>query len=151
MANGTGRVVLISGASSGIGRAVAELLASRGYRVFAGVRAATTFPHPSIDVLPLDVRDETSVKACVAEVYNRVGRIDVLINNAGVNLVGAVEETSIGQAQALFDTNVVGVLRLIQAVLPDRHPSWPSMRAQNTPSKGSRNHSITKCAGSAFA
>src|SRR4051812_12489099 len=126
MANGTGRVVLISGASTGIGRAVAELLASRGYRVFAGVRApATTFPHPGIDVLPLDVRDETSVKACVAEVYNRAGRIDVLINNAGVNLVGAVEETSTGQAQVLFDTNVVGVLRMIQAVLP-------GMRRQGT-------------------
>jgi NAD(P)-dependent dehydrogenase (short-subunit alcohol dehydrogenase family) len=126
MANGTGRVVLISGASSGIGRAAAELLASRGYRVFAGVRAsATTFPHPAIEVLSLDVRDEASVNACVAEVYNRVGRIDVLINNAGVNLVGAVEETSIGQAQALFDTNVVGVLRMIQAVLP-------GMRRQGT-------------------
>ena len=119
MANGTGRVVLISGASSGIGRAIAELLASRGYRVFAGVRAsATTFPHPGIEVLPVDVRDEASVTACVEAVYSRAGRIDVLINNAGVNLVGAVEETSIGQAQALFDTNVVGVLRMIQAVLP---------------------------------
>ena len=54
------------------------------------------------------------MKRCVS----RAGRIDVLINNAGVNLVGAVEETSIGQAQALFDTNVIGVLRMIQAVLP---------------------------------
>jgi NAD(P)-dependent dehydrogenase (short-subunit alcohol dehydrogenase family) len=126
MANGTGRVVLISGASSGIGRAIAELLASRGYRVFAGVRAsATTSPSPGIEVLPVDVRDETSVNACVDEVYNRAGRIDVLINNAGVNLVGAVEETSIGQAQALFDTNVVGALRMIQAVLP-------GMRRQGT-------------------
>jgi NAD(P)-dependent dehydrogenase (short-subunit alcohol dehydrogenase family) len=126
MANGTGRVVLISGASSGIGRAIAELLASRGYRVFAGVRgSATTFPHPGIEVLPVDVRDEASVKACVEAVYSRAGRMDVLINNAGVNLVGAVEETSIGQAQALFDTNVVGVLRMIQAVLP-------GMRRQGT-------------------
>jgi short-subunit dehydrogenase len=56
--------------------------------------------------------------ACVDDVLGRAGSIDVLINNAGVNLVGAVEETSIGQAQALFDTNVVGVLRMIKAVLP---------------------------------
>ena len=68
--------------------------------------------------MPLDVRDGASVKACVEAVRSRAGRIDALINNAGVNLVGAVEETSIGQAQALFDTNVLGVLRMIQAVLP---------------------------------
>ena len=65
----------------------------------------------------------------VEEVRSRAGRIDALINNAGVNLVGAVEETSIGQAQALFDTNVIGVLRMIHAVLPD-------MRRQGAMSRG---------------
>ena len=119
MTNGPSRVVLITGASSGIGRATAELLAGRGHRVFGGVRApATTRPLAGVELVPLDVRDEASVKACVEEVRSRAGRIDVLINNAGVNLVGAVEETSISQAQALFDTNVIGVLRMIQAVLP---------------------------------
>src|SRR5262245_712637 len=114
------RVVLITGASSGIGGATAELLAARGHQVFGGVRApATTRPLAGVDFMPLDVRDEASVKACVDEVHSRAGRIDVLINNAGVNLVGAVEETSISQAQALFDTNVIGVLRMIQAALPD--------------------------------
>jgi short-subunit dehydrogenase len=126
MANGPRRVVLITGASSGIGRTTAELLAARGHRVFGGVRApATTRPLASVELVPLDVRDETSVKACVDEVRSRASRIDVLINNAGINLVGAVEETSISQAQALFDTNVVGVLRMAQAVLPD-------MRRQGT-------------------
>ena len=120
MTKGPRRVVLITGASSGIGRATAELLAAQGYGVFGGVRsAATTRPLAGVEVLPLDVRDEASVKTCVDEVRSRAGRIDVLINNAGVNLVGAVEETSISQAQALFDTNVLGVLRMIQAVLPD--------------------------------
>jgi NAD(P)-dependent dehydrogenase (short-subunit alcohol dehydrogenase family) len=119
MTNGPRRAVLITGASSGIGRATAELLAARGYRVFGGVRsAATTRPRAGVELVPLDVRDEASVKACVEEVRSRAGRIDVLINNAGVNLVGAVEETSISQAQVLFDTNVIGVLRMIQAVLP---------------------------------
>ncbi|MFL6950532.1 MAG: oxidoreductase [Xanthobacteraceae bacterium] len=119
MTNGPSRVVLITGASSGIGRATAELLAARGHRVFGGVRAAATArPLAGVELVPLDVRDEASVKACVEEVRRRAGRIDVLINNAGVNLVGAVEETSISQAQALFDTNVIGVLRMIQAVLP---------------------------------
>jgi short-subunit dehydrogenase len=123
MTNEPRRVVLITGASSGIGRAAAELIAARGYRVFGGVRApATTRPLAGVELVPLDVRDEASARACVDEVRNRAGRIDVLINNAGVNLVGAVEETSISQAQALFDTNVIGVLRMIQAVLPDmRH------------------------------
>jgi NAD(P)-dependent dehydrogenase (short-subunit alcohol dehydrogenase family) len=120
MSNGPRRVVLITGASSGIGRATAELIAARGHQVFGGVRApATTRPLAGVELVPLDVRDEASVKACVDNVRSRTGRIDVLINNAGVNLVGAVEETSISQAQALFDTNVIGVLRMIQAVLPD--------------------------------
>ena len=119
MTNGPSRVVLITGASSGIGRATAQLLAGQGYRVFGGVRApATTPPLAGVELVPLDVRDGASVKACVETVCSRAGRIDALINNAGVNLVGAVEETSIGQAQALFDTNVLGVLRMIQAVLP---------------------------------
>ena len=114
------RVVLITGASSGIGRATAELLAARGHQVFGGVRSpATTRPLAGVEFVPLDVRDEASAKACVDEVRRRAGRLDMLINNAGVNLVGAVEETSISQAQTLFDTNVIGVLRMIQAVLPD--------------------------------
>src|SRR5262245_50464307 len=118
MANERSRIVLITGASSGIGRATAELLAARGYRVFGGVRAAaTTRPLADVELVPLDVRDDASVKACVDEVRSRAGRIDVLVNNAGVNLVGAVEETSISQAQALFDTNVIGILRMIKAVL----------------------------------
>jgi len=126
MTNGPRRVVLITGASSGIGRATAELLAARGLRVFGGVRAvATTRPLASADLVSLDVRDDASAKACVEEVRSRAGRIDVLINNAGVNLVGAVEETTISQAQALFDTNVIGALRMIQAVLP-------GMRRQGT-------------------
>jgi NAD(P)-dependent dehydrogenase (short-subunit alcohol dehydrogenase family) len=120
MTNGPSRVVLITGASSGIGRATAQLLAGRGHLVFGGVRAPATIPPlAGVPFVPLDVRDEASVKACVEEVRSRAGRIDALINNAGVNLVGAVEETSIGQAQALFDTNVIGALRMIQAVLPD--------------------------------
>src|SRR5262245_21558725 len=120
MTNGPRRVVLITGASSGIGRATAESLAARGHRIFGGVRApGTTRPLADIELVPLDVRDEASAKACVDEVRSRAGRIDVLINNAGVNLVGSVEETSIRQAQALFDTNVIGVLRMVQAVLPD--------------------------------
>jgi NAD(P)-dependent dehydrogenase (short-subunit alcohol dehydrogenase family) len=75
MMNGPSRVVLIAGASSGIGRATAELLAGRGYRVFAGVRApATTRPLARVELVPLDVCDEVSVKSCVEEVGRRAPR-----------------------------------------------------------------------------
>jgi NAD(P)-dependent dehydrogenase (short-subunit alcohol dehydrogenase family) len=83
-----------------------------------GVLIACRFTLAGVELVPLDVRDEASIKSCVEQVCRRAGRIDVLINNAGINLVGAVEETSISQAQALFDANVFGVLRMIQAVLP---------------------------------
>src|SRR5215510_750928 len=80
MSNGPRRVVLITGASSGIGRATAELIAARGHRVFGGVRApATTRPLAGVELVHLDVRDDASVKACVDEVRGRAGRIDVLI------------------------------------------------------------------------
>ena len=171
MTSGPKRVVLITGASSGIGRATAELLAARGHWVFGGVRApATTRPLAGVELLPLDVRDEASARACVDEVRSRAGRIDVLINNAGVNLVGAVEETSIRQAQALFDTNVIGVLRMVQAVLPDMRRQgaglivnissilglipapFMGVYASTKPrSRGCRNRSTTKCEHSASA
>ena len=113
------KVVLITGASSGMGRATAELLSGHGYRVFGTSRdPASVPPLADVEMLALDVRDEASVEACVAAVLGKAGRIDVLVNNAGYGLVGAVEETSPGEAQALFDTNLFGVLRMVRAVLP---------------------------------
>ena len=88
------KVVLITGASSGIGRATAELLSNRGYRVFGTSRNLEyVAPIPGVEMLPLNVRDIASVEACVARVLDASDRIDVLINNAGYGLVGAVEET----------------------------------------------------------
>ena len=113
------KVVLITGASSGIGRATAELLTSRGYRVFGTARNPdTVVPLQGVELLPLDVRDDGSVQAGVETALSRGGRIDVLVNNAGYAVVGAIEETSPSEAQALFDTNVFGVLRMVRAVLP---------------------------------
>ena len=113
------KIVLITGASSGIGRATAELLASRGYRVFGTARDPDTVaPVRGVELLPLDVRDDASVASGVEAVLGQTGRIDVLVNNAGYSVVGAIEETSPSEAQALFDTNVFGVLRMVRAVLP---------------------------------
>src|SRR4029079_18346160 len=113
------KVLLITGASTGIGRATAKLLASKGYQVCGGVRSPERVkPLPGVEFVRVDVRDDASVAAGVNLVLQKGGRIDVLVNNAGYNLVGAIEETSIEQAQALFDTNVFGVLRMMRAVLP---------------------------------
>lgn len=112
-------VVLVTGVSSGIGLATAQKFVARGCRVFGTVRNLDkATPSPGIELVAMDVRDEASVRAAVAQVIARAGHIDVLVNNAGFNLVGAVEETSVAEAAALFDTNVLGVLRVAQAVLP---------------------------------
>lgn len=113
------KVVLITGASSGIGSATAEHLVSRGYRVFGTARSPQRVATASgVSLLSLDVTVEASVAHAVQAVLDATGRLDVLVNNAGLGVFGAFEETSIEQAQALFDTNVFGVIRTIKAVLP---------------------------------
>lgn len=112
-------VALVTGVSSGIGRTTAEQLAQRGCRVFGSVRRiASAQPIAGVELVELDVRDEASVNLGVQQVIAQAGRIDVLINNAGVTLLGATEETSIAEAQALLDTNVLGILRTTRAALP---------------------------------
>ncbi len=116
---GDQRVVLITGVSSGVGQATARLLAQRGYKVFGTSRhAAIVESTPAVEVLPLDVRADDSVRACADAVINRSGRLDVLINNAGYELAGALEELSAEEARAQFETNVFGVVRMVDAVLP---------------------------------
>lgn len=115
----TGKVVLVTGASSGIGRAAAELLAERGFRVFGtSRRPAARETSSRVQMLPLDVRSEESARACVDTVLQEAGRIDVLVNNAGHSLAGALEETTMEQAKDLFETNFFGAVRMVQAVLP---------------------------------
>lgn len=111
-------VALITGASSGIGRASAVALAKVGYRVFGTSRKPMTAPANGITMLVADVTDDASVRTLIAEVMAAAGRIDLLVNNAGYALSGAAEESSIGQVQALFETNFHGVVRVTNAVLP---------------------------------
>ncbi|OYU39388.1 MAG: short-chain dehydrogenase/reductase [Pseudorhodobacter sp. PARRP1] len=111
-------VALITGASSGIGRASAVALAKVGYRVFGTSRKPMKSPANGITMLVADVTDDGSVQALIAEVMSAAGRIDLLVNNAGYALSGAAEESSIGQVQALFETNFHGVVRVTNAVLP---------------------------------
>ena len=110
-------IALITGASSGIGLVTAQALAKAGYRVFGTSRKVVPSP-AGITMLVCDVTDEASVKSLVDEVVRQAGRIDLVVNNAGVGLLGAAEESSISQAQRLFDVNVFGVARVVNAVLP---------------------------------
>ena len=112
------QVAVVTGVSSGIGASVARALVLAGYRVFGSVRSAQAQVPDGVEALELDVRDEDSVTRAVAELVERAGRIDVLVNNAGAALVGAIEETETAQAQALFDVNFFGAARVTRAVLP---------------------------------
>jgi NAD(P)-dependent dehydrogenase (short-subunit alcohol dehydrogenase family) len=110
---------LVTGASSGIGRAIALRLTARGLQVFGTSRQVGDGSRSStFETLPLDVRSEQSVKLGIEAILARTGRLDVLVNNAGYALTGAAEETSIEEAQAQFDTNFFGVVRVVNAALP---------------------------------
>src|SRR4029450_10667382 len=113
------RVVLITGASSGVGQATARVLFQHSFTVFGPSRNPSSADSiPSVEMLSLDVRADDSVRACVEAVVNRCGRLDVLINNAGYELAGALEELSSEEARAQFETNFLGVVRMVSAVLP---------------------------------
>ena len=113
------KIVVVTGVSSGIGRATAIKFAQKGCRVFGTVRnIEKTQPINGVELVELDVRDETAVQNGIQTIIDQANRIDVLVNSAGVTLLGATEETSVGEAQALFDTNVFGILRVAKAVLP---------------------------------
>jgi NAD(P)-dependent dehydrogenase (short-subunit alcohol dehydrogenase family) len=122
------KAVLITGCSSGIGEATAKRLAESGWTVYATARDAdklSDLRDAGCKTLSLDVEDEESMKAAVAEVEQAEGAVGVLINNAGYSQSGAVESVSIDKVRKQFDTNVFGLVRLTQLVLPGmRRQGW---------------------------
>src|SRR4051794_8750372 len=115
------RTVLITGCSSGIGHATAEHLAARGYDVYATARRPDSIAElreSGCKTLALDVTDEDSMQGAVAEVEQAVGTVDALVNNAGYSQSGAVESVGMEDVRRQFETNVFGLLRLGQLVLP---------------------------------
>ena len=121
------QTVLITGATEGLGKAAALLLAEHGYRVFAAGRSAekrekldalTKEKNLLLESLEMDVCDDESVQKAVAAVHQKAGAIDVLINNAGFVFVGAVEDLRLEDWRRQFETNFFGVIRVTQAVLP---------------------------------
>ena len=112
-------MVLITGASSGFGKATASLLAERGFRVFGTSRRASGEMQDGVEMLRLDISSDESVRDCVSTLLTKTGRIDVLVNNAGQVLIGGLEETSVEEAKAHFDSSFFGTVRMVSAVLPE--------------------------------
>ena len=119
-------VALVTGASSGIGKVASLALVEAGFEVVGTSRnTGGIHQRDGMTFLDLDVTSDESVTGLVGRVLEQFGRIDVLVNNAGMGASGAAEENSIAQAQRLFDLNVFGVIRMTKAVLPH-------MRAQGS-------------------
>jgi NADP-dependent 3-hydroxy acid dehydrogenase YdfG len=112
-------IALVTGASSGIGKATAERLSQAGYKVYGTSRRGGQSGQQPFEMLALDVDSDESVASAVAELLRREGRIDLLVNNAGFGVAPAgAEESTIEQARAIFETNFFGIVRMTRAVLP---------------------------------
>lgn len=118
----TQKTVLITGTSSGYGKAAAELFLDRGWNVVATMRKPKPeifgAPDGRLKVLPLDVTDGASIRQALAETLGIFGAIDVLVNNAGIGVVGVFEATPMDTVREVFETNTFGVMAMTQAVLP---------------------------------
>jgi short-subunit dehydrogenase len=116
------KVVLITGASSGIGEKIAEYLSNKDFKVYGTSRNPNLLIKKSFEIIPLDVVDVKLVHKAVDFIIEKEGRIDVLINNAGKGITGPIEETPLDEIKAVFDTNFYGLINVTKAVLPQmRH------------------------------
>ncbi|RMG79857.1 MAG: SDR family oxidoreductase [Bacteroidetes bacterium] len=113
----TNKVILITGASSGIGKATALFLHEKGYKVYGTSRQPQKYAFP-FPMVYMDLEEHTSIEKCVQEILSKEGRIDVLINNAGIAIIGPVEDTTEEEVFKTFNTNVFGVHSVIKNVLP---------------------------------
>src|SRR5215831_8725925 len=116
------KTVLITGASSGYGKATAQLFFDRGWNVVATMRLPKPDifgpPDERLKVFPLDVTDSDSIRNAIARAISAFGTIDVAVNNAGIGVVGVFEATPMATVREVFETNTFGVMAMTQAVLP---------------------------------
>ena len=121
------KVAVVTGSSSGIGHEIALILARNGFLTYATMRdlqknsklkSIKDEENLPLEFIQLDVTDENSVKTAVQKIYDDVGRIDMLINNAGYGLTGAFEDLSIDEIKTQFETNFYGLIRTTQSILP---------------------------------
>jgi NAD(P)-dependent dehydrogenase (short-subunit alcohol dehydrogenase family) len=111
-------VAIVTGASGGIGEATAQALQAAGYRVFGTYRRPPVTRLAGVEYVACDVTGDEAVQTAVGQVLAKAGRVDLLVNNAGVGLIAGAEESSLEQAKSLFDVNLFGVFRMTKAVLP---------------------------------
>lgn len=111
------KVVFITGVSSGFGKHTSAYLADKGYTVYGTCRKPCEH-HPKVNILFLDITDQAAIQRCINEVKEKEGRIDVLINNAGMHTGGAIETAPMEDVRMQIETNVFGPIHTIRAVLP---------------------------------
>lgn len=116
--NSSDKVVLITGASSGIGKSIATFLHQKNFKVYGTSRSIKSSSEADFNFIQLDVTKEASISQAVEHVLNIEGRIDILINNAGVGITGPIEETPESEIKKAFETNYYGPLNMIKNVLP---------------------------------
>ncbi|MDR5590793.1 SDR family oxidoreductase [Christiangramia sp. SM2212] len=112
------KVVLITGASSGIGKSIATYLSKQNFKVYGTSRNPQKNSVDGFNLVPLDVTNEETIKTAIQEVYQKEGRLDILINNAGVGITGPIEETPESEIKKAFETNYFGPLNMIKHTLP---------------------------------
>lgn len=118
------QVVLITGGSTGIGKATGELLQSKNFTVIGTSRSPDRYANHPFPLVQMDLHNSSSIQKAIATIVSQYGHIDVLVNNAGKGIAGPVEETPLEEIRSVFETNLVGATAVIQSVLP-------VMRTQN--------------------
>ena len=112
------KVVLITGASSGIGKSIATFLSDKKYKVYGTSRNPKNFENFPFELIALDVLKVDTIKAAVNFILEKEGRLDVLVNNAGMGITGPIEDTPTEEMRAVFNTNLFGAIDVMKAVLP---------------------------------
>ncbi|HKJ06229.1 MAG TPA: SDR family NAD(P)-dependent oxidoreductase, partial [Flavobacteriaceae bacterium] len=112
------KVVLITGGSSGIGKAVGEYLLNKNFIVYGTSRNASGVKNSKFPIVSLDVTKKETITSAVSEVIKKEGKLDVLVNNAGMGITGPIEETPTDEMRKVFETNFFGAIEVVKAVLP---------------------------------